>query len=78
MEEVNRRPALQLVMETLKRMGRRAFDHLPTHFDPNWPGVETLLDRVTPAYNRLVNAIWAVYDPKAIAFGGQIRPPWPK
>lgn len=34
--------------------------YLRKHFDPNWPGVETWLDRVTPAYNRLVNAIWAM------------------
>ncbi|CDZ42272.1 Hypothetical protein NGAL_HAMBI1146_50380 [Neorhizobium galegae bv. officinalis] len=48
--------------------------YLRRHFDPTWPGVEEWLNEVTPAYNRLINAIWAVYDPKAIVLGRQIPP----
>ena len=32
------------------------------------------MDEVTPAYSRLGNAIWAIFDPQAIVFGGQIPP----
>ncbi|WP_296021647.1 ROK family transcriptional regulator [uncultured Agrobacterium sp.] len=73
-EEVTRRPALQLVMEKLKSRGVEvpSITYLRRHFDPRWPGVEEWLNEITPAYNRLINAIWAVYDPKAIVFGGQI------
>ncbi|WP_174081104.1 ROK family protein [Rhizobium rhizogenes] len=75
-EEVTRRPALQLIMEKLKRhnVDVPSITYLRRHFDPKWPGVAEWLDEITPAYNRLVNAIWAVYDPTAIVFGGQIPP----
>ncbi|KQU89532.1 ROK family transcriptional regulator [Ensifer sp. Root31] len=75
-EEVNRRPALQIILEKLRSHGVDvpSITFLRKHFDPKWPGVTEWLDEVTPAYNRLVNAIWAVYDPKAIVFGGQIPP----
>ncbi|WP_435164777.1 ROK family transcriptional regulator [Falsirhodobacter sp. 1013] len=75
-EEVRRRPALQLLMETLKRNGV----DVPTiaamreGFDPAWPGLADWVDEVTPAYRRLINAIWAVYDPQAIVFGGEVPP----
>ena len=48
--------------------------YLRKNFDPKWPGVSDWVDEVTPAYNRLVNAIWAVFDPQAIVFGGQVPP----
>lgn len=73
-EEVPRRPALQLLMESLNQNGL----DLPTisvmrdRFDPAWPGVEAWINEVTPAYQRLINAIWAVYDPQAIVFGGEV------
>ncbi|MBP2568492.1 MULTISPECIES: ROK family transcriptional regulator [Agrobacterium] len=75
-DEVNRRPALQIILEKLRSNGVDvpSITFLRKHFDPKWPGVTDWLDEVTPAYNRLVNAIWAVYDPKAIVFGGQIPP----
>ncbi|MBB3560306.1 putative NBD/HSP70 family sugar kinase [Rhizobium sp. BK512] len=48
--------------------------YLRKHFDPKWPGVAEWVEEITPAYNRLVNAIWAIYDPQAIVFGGQVPP----
>lgn len=48
--------------------------YLRRHFDPTWPAVEDRLSEVTPACNRLINAIWAVYDPQAIVLGEQIPP----
>ncbi|WP_246617772.1 hypothetical protein [Rhizobium populisoli] len=48
------------------------------HFDPKLPGVLEWVEEVTPAYNRLVNAIRAAIDPQGIVFGGQIRPVLPR
>jgi len=75
-EEITRRPALQLIMEKLKQNDVQvpSITYLRKHFDPKWPGGREWLDEITPAYNRLINAIWAVYDPQAIVFGGQIPP----
>ncbi len=73
-EEITRRPALQIILERLKAHGVDvpSITYLRRNFDPKWPGVVEWLDEITPAYNRLINAIWAVYDPQAIVFGGQI------
>lgn len=73
-EEVTRRPALQIIVEKLRAHGVdvSSITYLRRNFDPKWPGVAEWLDEITPAYNRLINAIWAVYDPQAIVFGGQI------
>lgn len=75
-EEVTRRPALQIILEKLKSHGVDvpSITYLRRNFDPKWLGVAEWLDEITPAYNRLINAIWAVYDPQAIVFGGQIPP----
>lgn len=75
-EEVQRRPALQLIMERLRREGVEvpSITYLRKHFDPNWPGAQEWIEEITPAYNRLVNAISAVFDPQAIVFGGQVPP----
>lgn len=75
-EEITRRPALQLLLEKLNQNGVDvpSITYLRKYFDPKWPGVAEWLDEITPAYNRLINAIWAVYDPQAIVFGGQIPP----
>ncbi|OCP19917.1 MULTISPECIES: ROK family transcriptional regulator [unclassified Ensifer] len=73
-EENKRRPALQYLLERLNRhnVNVPSISYMRKHFDRTWPGVEEWVDEVTPAYNRLVNAIWAVYDPQAIVFGGQV------
>lgn len=75
-EEVQRRPALELIMEHLRKSGVEipSITYLRKHFDPAWPGVREWVEEITPAYNRLVNAIWAVFDPQAIVFGGQVPP----
>ena len=75
-EEVPRRPALQPLMDKLNRNGVNvpSITYLRKNFDANWPGVAEWVDEITPAYNRLVNSIWAVFDPQAIVFGGQVPP----
>jgi predicted NBD/HSP70 family sugar kinase len=73
-EEMKRRPALQALIEKLNRNGVNvpSITYMRKHFDSRWPGVTEWVDEVTPAYNRLISAIWAVYDPQAIVFGGQV------
>ncbi len=75
-EEMVRRPALQLLLEKLKRhnVDVPSIPYLRRNFDPKWPGVAEWVEEITPAYNRLINAIWAIYDPQAIVFGGQVPP----
>lgn len=75
-EEVPLRPALQYLMERLNRNGVNvpSITHLRKNFDRTWPGVVEWVEEVKPAYNRLVNGIWAVFDPHAIVFGGQVPP----
>ncbi|CDZ38917.1 ROK family transcriptional regulator [Neorhizobium galegae] len=73
-EENQRRPALQLLIERLIRNGVDvpSITYMRRHFDPQWPGVTEWVNEVTPAYNRLINAIRAIFDPQAIVFGGQV------
>ncbi|TIP14310.1 ROK family transcriptional regulator [Mesorhizobium sp.] len=75
-EEVPHRPALQSLLEQLNRNGVDvpSITYMRKNFDPKWRGVSDWLDDVAPAYNRLINAIWAVFDPHAIVFGGQVPP----
>lgn len=72
--ETVRRPALQYIINRLNRNGVNvpSIHYMRRHFDPAWPGVLEWVEEVTPAYNRLVNAIRAAIDPQAIVFGGQI------
>ena len=73
-DEDPRRPALQALIEALVRNGVDvpSISYMQQHFDPSWPGVTEWVERVTPAYNRLVNAISAIFDPQAVVFGGQV------
>lgn len=75
-DDAPRRPALQLLIERLHRNGVEipSITYMRKHFNPQWPGVSEWVNEITPAYNRLVNAIWAVFDPTAIVFGGQVPP----
>lgn len=75
-EESKHRPALQYLIERLNRNGVDvpSINYMRRHFDRNWPGVADWVEEITPAYNRLINAIRAVVDPQAIVFGGQIPP----
>ncbi|URK87513.1 ROK family protein [Rhizobium sp. RCAM05350] len=72
--ETERRPALQYLINRLNQNGINvpSIHYMRRHFDRNWPGVAEWVDEITPAYNRLVNAIRATIDPQAIVFGGQI------
>lgn len=72
--ESERRPALQYLINRLNRNGVNvpSIHYMRQNFDRNWPGVAEWIEDVTPAYNRLVNAIRATLDPQAIVFGGQI------
>jgi predicted NBD/HSP70 family sugar kinase len=74
--EVNRRPALKYLMKRLQSNGIQVptVDHLRRSFQADWPGVREWVDDVKPVYNRLINAIWAVFGPQAIVFGGQVPP----
>ncbi len=73
-EESKHRPALQFLIERLQENGVAvsSIEAMRKNFDPNWPGVSGWVDEITPSYNRLVNAIRAIFDPHAIVFGGQI------
>ncbi|WP_449396014.1 ROK family transcriptional regulator [Devosia riboflavina] len=73
-EESKRRPALQYLIERLNHNGVEvpSISYMRKYFDPNWPGVAEWVEEVTPAYNRMINAIRAVIDPQAIVFGGQV------
>lgn len=75
-DEVPRRPALQSLLERLNENGVDvpSITYMRRHFEAGWPGVAEWVDEVMPAYNRLVNAIWAVFDPQAVVFGGQVPP----
>jgi len=74
--EIDRRPALTYLMSRLQSNGIQVptVDHLRRNFRPDWPGVREWIDEITPVYNRLINAIWAVFGPQAIVFGGQVPP----
>lgn len=63
-------------MERLNRNGVNvpSMTYLRKNFNRDWPGVLEWVDEITPAYNRLVNSVWAVFDPQAIIFGGQVPP----
>lgn len=73
-EESKRRPALQYLIARLNENGIDvpSIQYMRQNFNPDWPGVAEWVEEVTPAYNRLVNAIRAVTDPQAIVFGGQV------
>ncbi|MBA4489367.1 ROK family transcriptional regulator [Paracoccus sp. S1E-3] len=70
------RPALQLLIEHLAGYGVDipSVTYLRDRFDPNWPGLREWVEKVQPAHIRMVNAIIAIINPQAVAYGGQIPP----
>ncbi len=72
--EVARRPALKYLISKLEANGIRitSLGHFNRAFDREWPEVEEWVNKTAPAYNRVVNAICAVFDPQAIVFGGAV------
>ncbi|MDK4734815.1 ROK family transcriptional regulator [Rhizobium sp. CNPSo 3490] len=68
------RPALNQLLEHLRAKGRSGLT-LRDLKDENmveWDGVEEWIDRVTPAHNRAINAICAIFDPALIVLGGEL------
>jgi predicted NBD/HSP70 family sugar kinase len=66
------RPTLALLAEILAERGAAPISiaEIVRNFDPNWPGVETWLERTRPALSAIVSSIAAVLDPEAIIIGG--------
>jgi hypothetical protein len=74
--EMKVRPALQSLIKKLNRNGCNvpSISFMRENFDGNWPGVREWVDEVTPAYNRLVNGIWAATTRKQSFSAGRCRP----
>lgn len=73
-DEMAKRPALQFLLENLRQNGVDipSIEYIRQHYDPSWPGVDKWINDIMPALNRVINAVYAVLDPQAIVFGGQI------
>lgn len=73
-EERPHRPALQHLLERLhdKGIDVASVSEMARRFDPSWPGLDDWADEVSPHFNRIVAAFWAVLDPEAVILGGQI------
>lgn len=71
------RPTLELLRRVLNEHGAsfNDFNELIETFDIGWPGVEAWLDRVTPTFHMITEAICAVFDPGAVVIGGRIPKP---
>ena len=74
MDEMDDRPRLRSLIQELQRHGVSvsSIHELAQRFDPDWPGVQAWLDRVSPATSRVINVLSAVVDPEIVVFGGQI------
>lgn len=75
-DEVAERPAMAGLLEHLSAHGvpLSGIDDLKRNFDPNWPGLDTWVERTLPHLNRLIFGLTGILDPEAIVFGGQIAP----
>jgi predicted NBD/HSP70 family sugar kinase len=71
------RPTLESLRLMLVKAGIELADvgELAARFDPNWPGIEGWIDRVSLPLNDIVSAISGVIDTGAIVLGGQIPKP---
>lgn len=70
------RPTMNLLLEILRSRGVpvETIEDMTKRFDPNWPGVETWLERTRPAFTAILSAIGAVTDPDVIVLGGRVPP----
>ena len=68
------RPTLTLLLSLVRERGVdvSSISDLVERFDPEWPGVETWLERSRPALTAIASAIGAVMDPEAIVIGGRL------
>ena len=72
-EEKANRPALSgLLHELQSRGGAVSTIEDLARIDPSDPGLLAWLDRVSPQFNRVVNALASTVDPEAVVLGGQI------
>lgn len=73
-EERRTRPALQYFLEHLRKndINVSSVSEMTEKFDPSWPGIDEWVEEVSPNFNRVVAALWAVIDPQAVILGGQI------
>lgn len=74
LDEVNHRPALGELIKRLRSRGVSVTNvaELRQTFDIEWPGVEDWIEEVQPHLNRAIDAMWGVFDPAAIVFGGEL------
>ncbi|ARO27801.1 ROK family transcriptional regulator protein (plasmid) [Rhizobium sp. TAL182] len=73
-QDYDDRPALNQLLEHLRAKGRvgLTLKDLKNETLVEWDGVEEWIDRVTPAHNRAINAICAIFDPALIVLGGEL------
>lgn len=76
LEEGRDRPALHHLLHALRREGRPelTLTEMSRTISPDWNGVVEWIERVTPAHNRVINALCAVFDPELIVLGGELPP----
>ncbi|MBA8821569.1 sugar kinase [Ochrobactrum sp. P6BS-III] len=74
LEESNSRPALHLLLQAMRLQGRPelTLGELVRTITPDWTGLSEWIERVTPAHNRAINALCAVFDPEMIVLGGEL------
>lgn len=74
LDEVTHRPALGELIKRLRARGVSVSNvaELRRTFDPDWPGVDEWVEEIKPHLNRAIDAMWAVFDPAAIVFGGEL------
>ncbi|MGZ2410434.1 ROK family transcriptional regulator [Rhizobium ruizarguesonis] len=73
-QDYEERPALGVLLEHLRVKGRSNLTLRDLKNDDlmEWDGVGEWIDRVTPAHNRAINAICAIFDPALIVLGGEL------
>ncbi|MFS8144120.1 ROK family transcriptional regulator [Rhizobium sp. R635] len=73
-QDYDDRPALSVLLRDLHARGRPdlTLKDLKNENLVEWDGVAEWVDRVTPAHNRTINAICAVFDPALIVLGGEL------
>ncbi|TCA36159.1 ROK family transcriptional regulator [Rhizobium leguminosarum bv. viciae] len=73
-QDYEERPALGVLLEHLRVKGRSNLTLRDLKNDDlmDWDGVGEWIDRVTPAHNRAINAICAIFDPALIVLGGEL------
>ncbi|WP_392712161.1 ROK family transcriptional regulator [Rhizobium ruizarguesonis] len=73
-QDYEERPALGVLLEHLRAKGRSNLTLRDLKNDDlmDWDGVGEWIDRVTPAHNRAINAICAIFDPALIVLGGEL------